>query len=58
MTLPSPGNSSREFLDKLGFTDRKVGDCGPIYGFQFRHCGAKYKTAYDDYNNQGIDQLA
>ena len=52
------GNSSREFLDKLGFTDRKVGDCGPIYGFQFRHCGAKYKTAYDDYTNQGIDQLA
>ena len=52
------GNSSREFLDNLGFTERKVGDCGPIYGFQFRHCGAKYKTAYDDYTGQGVDQLA
>lgn len=52
------GNSSREFLDKLGFTERKVGDCGPIYGFQFRHCGAEYKTAYDNYTGQGIDQVA
>ena len=27
-------NGSREFLDKLGFTDRPEGDLGPIYGFQ------------------------
>jgi len=27
------GNSSREFLDNLGFTDREVGDLGPVYGF-------------------------
>lgn len=26
-------NGSREFLDKLGFKDRKPGDLGPIYGF-------------------------
>lgn len=25
------GNSSREFLDKLGFTDREEGDLGPVY---------------------------
>lgn len=28
------GNGSREFLDKLGLTDREVGDLGPVYGFQ------------------------
>ena len=27
------GNGSREFLDNLGFTDREVGDLGPVYGF-------------------------
>lgn len=27
------GNGSREYLDKLGFTDRKAGDLGPVYGF-------------------------
>lgn len=51
------GNSSREFLDKNGFHDRQDGDLGPIYGFQWRHYGAKYKTCYDDYTGQGIDQL-
>ena len=35
-------------------------DLGPIYGFQWRHFGATYKTMYDDYSNEksgGIDQL-
>ncbi len=27
------GNGSREFLDNLGFTEREVGDLGPVYGF-------------------------
>jgi len=31
------GNTSREFLDKMGFKDRKVGDMGPMYGFQWRN---------------------
>lgn len=30
---------------------------GPVYGFQWRHFGAQYKTCKDDYSNQGIDQL-
>lgn len=52
------GNGSREFLDGLGFTDREVGDLGPVYGFQWRHFGAEYKGADADYAGQGVDQLA
>uniref|UniRef100_A0A182QNV2 Thymidylate synthase n=1 Tax=Anopheles farauti TaxID=69004 RepID=A0A182QNV2_9DIPT len=52
------GNSTREFLDSCGFTDREEGDLGPVYGFQWRHFGAKYKTCHDDYTGQGMDQLA
>ncbi|XP_066586486.1 thymidylate synthase [Prorops nasuta] len=50
-------NSSREFLDSLGFTDREEGDLGPVYGFQWRHFGAEYKDMLTDYKGQGIDQL-
>lgn len=52
------GNSTREFLDASGFIDRQEGDLGPVYGFQWRHFGAKYKTCYDDYTGEGIDQLS
>lgn len=38
------GNSSREFLDSRGLTDYPEGECGPIYGHQWR-------------NFNGIDQL-
>lgn len=51
------GNSTREFFDSMGFTDREEGDLGPVYGFQWRHFGAEYKTCHDDYSGQGIDQL-
>lgn len=52
------GNGSREYLDSIGKHDRPVGDLGPIYGFQWRHFGAEYKTCHDDYTGQGVDQLA
>merc|ERR1712072_1298508 len=51
------GNSSREYLDSIGLTDREEGDLGPVYGFQWRHFGAEYSTMHDDYSGKGIDQL-
>jgi len=52
------GNGSREYLDKVGLTHRRVGDLGPVYGFQWRHFGAEYGTCEDDYEGKGVDQLA
>ena len=48
------GNTSREFLDKMGFTDRKVGDMGPMYGYQLRNFNKKYNG---DNGDNGFDQL-
>ena len=50
------GNSTQEFIQKCGLK-YSPGDCGPIYGFQWRHYGAKYVNCKTDYTGQGIDQL-
>jgi len=52
------GNSTREFLDSIGLTDREEGDLGPVYGFQWRHFGAEYTNMHADYSGKGVDQLA
>ena len=36
------GNSSREYLDKRGLSENQEGDCGPIYGFQWRRFNCSY----------------
>jgi thymidylate synthase len=51
------GNTSREYLDSIGFNTREEGDIGPGYGHQWRHFNASYTDCKTDYTNQGIDQL-
>lgn len=51
-------NGSRQFLDSRGLNHREENDLGPVYGFQWRHFGAKYVDMHTDYTGQGVDQLA
>ena len=51
------GNSTREYLDSIGLTDREEGDLGPVYGYQWRHFNAPYTNCHDDYTGKGIDQI-
>jgi dihydrofolate reductase / thymidylate synthase len=51
------GNSSRDFLDKVGLHHLEDGDCGSVYGHQWRHFNAEYKGCDYDYTGKGIDQI-
>ena len=50
------GNSTTEYLRSIGL-DYDEGDCGPIYGFQWRHFNAPYVDCNTDYKDKGIDQF-
>lgn len=45
------GNTTREFLDNLGL-DYPEGECGPIYGYQWRCFGGDYPS-----RENGVDQI-
>lgn len=49
-------NSSIEQIQKLKLPYQE-GWCGPIYGFQWRHFNASYKSPTTKYSGKGIDQL-
>ncbi|KAL0369091.1 UNVERIFIED_CONTAM: Bifunctional dihydrofolate reductase-thymidylate synthase 1 [Sesamum calycinum] len=51
------GSSVVPQMLSIGLTDREEGDLGPIYGFQWRHFGARYTNMHADYTGQGFDQL-
>ena len=57
------GNTSREFLDNRGLSHYPEGIMGPMYGFSWRHFGAKYDQSFSDTSKidtsliGGVDQL-
>ena len=50
-------NSTKKFLEEQKLTHYEQGDCGPIYGFQWKHFGAEYKDCKTDYSGRGFDQI-
>jgi thymidylate synthase len=51
------GNTSRDFLDTMGFYKYNEGDMGPMYFYQIYHFNAKYEGCLTDYNNKGLNQF-
>lgn len=52
------GNSSREFLDKVGLHNLEEGDCGANYSFQWRYYGQEYVDSKTEYAKHTVgDQI-
>jgi len=51
------GNTSNEYKKNVGLSHLLPEDCGPIYGFNWRHYGAEYIDCHTDYTGKGIDQI-
>jgi thymidylate synthase len=53
------GNTSRKFLDSMGFDSRPEGIMGPLYGYNWRYYGSDYDDIIAKPINptEGIDQL-
>jgi thymidylate synthase len=51
-------NTDRKFLDENGFPDRKEGQMGPMYGWQWRRFGAEFDEKTGSPLTKGLDQLS
>ena len=51
------GNTTTEYKKSVNLEHLKPEDCGPIYGFNWRHFGAEYTDCHADYTNKGFDQI-
>lgn len=51
------GNTSKTYLESRHLPYDE-GDCGPVYGFQWRHWNAPYTTCEGSYDGKGVDQIA
>ena len=49
-------NTTKEFIQKCNL-DYNEGDMGPLYGFNWKHFGAKYIDCNTDYTNKGYNQI-